>query len=44
MQGSPKAAAITMASATDLEYKSGAMDVKPLYRIAGEKDAVYWQV
>ena len=27
-----------------LEFKAGAMDVKPLYRIADEKYGVYWQV
>ena len=27
-----------------LEFKAGAMDVKPLYRISDEKYGVYWQV
>ena len=39
----PKAGAVSVASATGLEFKVGATDTKPLYRIADEKYAVYWQ-
>ena len=39
----PKAGAVEVSSASVLEFKSGGMDVKPLYRIADEKYAVYWK-
>lgn len=42
-EAAPKAGTVSVASATGLEFKSGATDVKPLYRIADEKYAVYWQ-
>jgi DUF1680 family protein len=39
----PKAVAMEVSSASALQFKSGGMDVKPLYRIADEKYAVYWK-
>jgi len=42
-EAAPKAGAVAVSSATRLEFKSGAMEVKPLYRITDEKYAVYWE-
>jgi DUF1680 family protein len=39
----PKGGAVETSSATALEFKLGTSDVKPLYKIADEKYAVYWK-
>ena len=39
----PVADKMTVASAGQLEFQSGTTEVKPLYRIADEKYAVYWR-
>ena len=46
-KGLPKAEAAPKGSVSHvsgLDFKAGAMDVKPLYRISDEKYGVYWQV
>jgi len=34
---------VEVASAPELRFKAGAVEVKPLYRIADERYGVYWQ-
>ena len=39
----PMAAEMKVESASELRFRSGAMAVEPLYRIADQKYAVYWK-
>jgi DUF1680 family protein len=43
-EAAPKLAEMTVESASDLRFSSGAVEVKPLWKIADQKYGVYWQV